>query len=94
MLHVFDNKKALNNDRLYKIQILIDLLVEKFNHTVVPEGSIDESMIPYLGRLSFRQYISNKRHRYGIKIFKLCTRYCYTSKYKAYARIEATTGFK
>lgn len=94
MLHISDNDKASTNDRLYKIQILIDLLVKKFNSAVIPEESvcIDESMVPYLGRLSFRQYISNKRHRYGIKIFKLCTRDFYTSKYKIYARKEATIG--
>jgi len=94
MLHISDNDKAPTNDRLYKIQILIDLLVEKFNSAVIPEESvcIDESMVPYLGRLSFRQYISNKRHRYGVKIFKLCTRDCYTSKYKIYAGKEATMG--
>jgi len=61
---------------------------------VIPEESvcIDESMVPYLGRLSFRQYISNKRHRYGVKIFKLCTRDFYTSKYKIYAGKEVTMG--
>jgi hypothetical protein len=94
MLNIFDNDNAPTNDRLYKIQILIDLLVEKFNSAIIPEESIciDESMVPYLGCLSFRQYISNKRHRYGVKIFKLCTRDFYTSKYKIYAGKEATTG--
>lgn len=33
---------------------------------------IDETIVPFKGRLSFRQYIQNKRHRYDIKIFKLC----------------------
>jgi hypothetical protein len=63
MLHISDNDKAPTNDRLYKIQVLIDLLVEKFNSAIISEESvcIDESMVPYLGRLSFWQYISNKR---------------------------------
>lgn len=90
MLHISDNKKD-PNDRLYKIQVIIDLkssIMQWFPKTV----SIDESMVPYLGRLSFRQYISNKQHRYGIKIFKLCTRDCYTSKYKVYAGKESTIG--
>jgi hypothetical protein len=33
---------------------------------------IDESVIPFIGRLTFRQCLKNKRHRYGVKIFKLC----------------------
>lgn len=28
---------------------------------------IDESIIPFTGRLSFKQYIQNKTHKYGIK---------------------------
>lgn len=31
---------------------------------------IDESIVLFVGRLSFRQFNQNKRHRYGIKIFK------------------------
>jgi len=98
MLHISDNDKAPTNDRFTIILILlyydIDLLVENFNSAVIPEESvcIDESMAPYLGRLSFRQYISNKRHHYGVKIFKLCTRDFYTSKYKIYAGKEAIMG--
>jgi len=46
MLHISDNDKAPINIRLYKIQILIDLLVEKFNNDVIPEVCIEESMIP------------------------------------------------
>lgn len=53
---------------------------------------IDESVIPFVGRLSFRQYIKNKRHRYGIKIFKLCINDGYTVGFKIYAGQEAIPG--
>jgi len=33
--------------------------------------SIDESMILWRGRLVFRQYIKNKRHKYGVKSYML-----------------------
>ncbi|KAJ8928798.1 hypothetical protein NQ314_018586 [Rhamnusium bicolor] len=33
--------------------------------------SLDESMILWRGRLAFRQYIKNKRHKYGIKLYML-----------------------
>lgn len=30
-------------------------------------------MVPWRGRLQFRQYIKNKSHKYGVKLYKLCT---------------------
>ena len=30
-------------------------------------------MMLWRGRLLFRQYIKNKRHKYGIKYYELCT---------------------
>lgn len=49
---------------------------------------IDESVVPFLGRLIFRQYLKNKRHRYGVKIFKLCVEGGYTLQYKIYSGKE------
>lgn len=34
--------------------------------------AIDESLVLWKGRLSFKQFIKTKRHRFGIKIFVLC----------------------
>ncbi|CAH1972725.1 unnamed protein product [Acanthoscelides obtectus] len=45
---------------------------------------IDESMVPFRGRLKFRQYIPNKTHRYGVKLYKLCTSSGYTYNLKVY----------
>lgn len=53
---------------------------------------IDETIIPFRGRLIFRQYVPNKKHRYGVKIFKLCLSSGYTWSVKVYAGKEATTG--
>lgn len=33
---------------------------------------IDESLMLWKGRLSFKQYIPSKRHRFGVKLFVLC----------------------
>jgi len=76
------------------MQPLVDILVNKYNNDLIAEKNlcIDESMVPFLDRLSFRQYIANTRHRYGVKIFKLCTRDFYTSQYKIYAGKEAVPG--
>ena len=34
--------------------------------------SLDGSMMLWRGRLIFRQYIKNKRHKYGVKFYELC----------------------
>ncbi|XP_035734902.1 piggyBac transposable element-derived protein 4-like [Vespa mandarinia] len=47
---------------------------KSFNDTFHPfqDLCIDESLILYKGRLSFRQYIPSERNRFGIKSFMLC----------------------
>jgi len=47
-------------------------------------------MIPFTGRLFFKQYLKNKRHKYGIKLFKLCMPPNYTINLKVYAGKEVT----
>lgn len=50
-------------------------------------------MVPFRGRLSFRQYIPGKRHKYGVKLFKLCTKGGYTYSFKVYGGKETkSTG--
>ena len=34
---------------------------------------MDESLVLFNGRLSFKQYISSKTARFGIKLYQLCT---------------------
>ncbi|XP_060878192.1 uncharacterized protein LOC132950676 [Metopolophium dirhodum] len=62
--HVSNNHECPPGDRLFKVQGLVDLLVSKYKRAYIPEESlcIDESVIPFIGRLSFRQYLKNKRH--------------------------------
>lgn len=63
VLHFSDNNTATSNNRLFKIQPLIDLLVNKFNAARIPDDSvcIDESMVPFSGRLLFK-YLNNTMH--------------------------------
>lgn len=55
-------------------------LVNNFKKYKVPGENvvIDETMIPFRGRLSFRQYIPSKSARYGVKLFKICDNIGYT----------------
>ena len=34
--------------------------------------SLDEPMVFWPGRLTFRQYIKEKKHKYGAKFYELC----------------------
>ncbi|KAK3921562.1 PiggyBac transposable element-derived protein 3 [Frankliniella fusca] len=65
----------LANDRFAKIRPLLVHMKEKCNDLYQEEYfSIDETMVPYKGRFagSLRQFIMNKPHRFGIKIFNVC----------------------
>lgn len=71
---------------------MVDLLVFKYKRAYIPEESlcIDESVIPFIGRLSFRR----KRHRYGVKIFKLCVHDAFTVDFRIYVGTEAVQGLE
>lgn len=60
-------------DRLFKIRPVLDYFNDKMAAIYYPSKtlSLDESMMLWRGRLVFRQYIKNKRHKYGIKLYML-----------------------
>ena len=72
-----------NRDRLFKIRSVVELLVQRFQSVYLPGEniSIDEELIKCKGKLSFKQYIPQKRARFGVKLFTLCkdTGYCWNS---------------
>ena len=76
-LHFNDNSKydihGTTRDRLYKVRPLVEYLVGKFKaaYTSDKNLSVDEQLLLWKGRLGFKQYIPNKRSRFGIKIFSL-----------------------
>lgn len=84
-----------------KIGEMLVILIENFQKMLVPGENvvIDESLISWLGRLKFRQYIPSKTHRYGIKLYKLTNTAgyilnlsVYQGKDKENANIPATTS--
>ena len=46
--------------------------------------SVDETMIPWRGRLLFKQYIPGKAHKYGVTMYKLAATNGYTWNYLIY----------
>lgn len=53
-------------ESIFKIKLLIDLFNQSMCYIYYPSKkiAIDESLILWKGRLSFRQYLKGKRHRY------------------------------
>ena len=74
-LRFVDHETVDKSERLYKIKPIIDIVLHNLKTLLSPEKqlSIDESMLHWRGRLKFKQYISNKRHKYGIKFYVLTT---------------------
>lgn len=60
-------------DKLQKVRPLITLLSEQIEaqYNLSRDVAIDEAMIPFKGRLSFKQYIKAKPTKRGIKVFVL-----------------------
>ncbi len=101
-LHFANNEDQVRDcndpryDPLFKLRPLIDRVVPSWRAAIRPARhlSIDESMIPFRGKIFFRQYIKSKHHRYGVKGFALCdsaTCYCidydiYTGRFYDYDR--------
>ncbi|XP_066595467.1 piggyBac transposable element-derived protein 4-like [Prorops nasuta] len=58
-LHFSDDTTARTEDRLHKIRNIIEAIVDNFKSSIKPGKNIviDESMVPWRGRLGFRQYI-------------------------------------
>lgn len=75
-LHFTDNneEQEIPNAKLNKLWPIIEMVNKIFSTVYIPEEniSIDESLMLYKGRLSWKQYIPSKRARFGIKLYKLC----------------------
>ena len=87
-IHFADNQSPENDkDRLYKVRNLLTLLEKNFTECRKPGKyiAVDETMVPWRGRLLFRQYNPGKAHKYGVKIYKLCDSKGYTYTSSVYA---------
>lgn len=79
--HFVNNDEKINESGiLFKIKPIIDYFIPKFVNVYTPQQQIflDESIIPWIGRLSFKVYKSSKIIKCGILVRMVC---------------EATTGY-
>ena len=60
-------------DKLYKVRRFLDKLLPKYDQEWVSHQwlAIDEQMIPFRGRVGFRQFVANKPSRFGIKVWAM-----------------------
>lgn len=68
----------------------IDIMTKHFRdcYKATKQLSLDESILLFKGRLSFRQYIKSKKARYGIKFYELTTSDGYVLNLKMYTGQE------
>ena len=73
-LHAADNLN-LGQSKMAKVKPLYDLLNKKLQMFGILHHklSIDESMVPYYGRHSCKQFIKSKPIRFGYKLWMLCS---------------------
>jgi len=85
-LHFNNNEETDKNDRLYKINKVVDALDQNFQtyYELDETVCVDKFLVSLLGRIIFRPFLKQKRHKYGIKIFKLCSGLEYTYKFWIY----------
>ncbi len=76
-------------DPLYKVSKMLDIVTPNFDHeyNLNESISVDEAMIPFKGRLSFKQYVKDKPVKHGIKVFVLAD-----GKYGYIKRSQIYTG--
>ncbi|KAH9636406.1 hypothetical protein HF086_006166 [Spodoptera exigua] len=81
------------NQSLNKVHTLIEMFNKTMENLYYPtkEMAIDESLILWKGRLRFRQYIKNRAHKYGIKLYMLADHHGICLKIHLYAGSQDLT---
>lgn len=86
-LHLADNSNLDPSDKLTKIRNFYSLLNEKclLYFPAGRELAVDESMIPYFGHHSSKQFIKGKPIRFGFKLWTLADPLGYVVQFEPYA---------
>ncbi|XP_036322196.1 piggyBac transposable element-derived protein 4-like [Rhagoletis pomonella] len=84
-------------DKLAPIREIFDLVLGNFQRYFTPsaEMTLDEQLLSFRGRCSFRQYIPSKPAKYGLKVFALVdVHYPYTYNLEIYAGQQPEGPFR
>ena len=65
----FSNNQEIDNDAYFKVRPIFNILNETGRYfNTAQMYSVDESMIPYFGKHSSKQFIRGKPVRFGFKV--------------------------
>lgn len=72
--HAADNRNDTKQDKLFKIREVLNLLLKRYKkyYDLGKQITIDEKMIKFTGKITFRQHMPKKPTRFGFKVFLLC----------------------
>ncbi|CAK1592496.1 unnamed protein product [Parnassius mnemosyne] len=94
VLHFNDNTTHLpqdhpNHDRLHKIRPVIDELNTRYATVPLEQRlSLDEQMCATKMGHYMKQYLPNKPHKWGFKLFLICSIYGFVHKFEVYSGSE------
>ena len=73
-LHLADNNAIDEDDRFFKVRQYLDIIREKCLKYYLNQNtlSVDETMVPYFGRHSLKQYIKGKPVKFWIQALGSC----------------------
>lgn len=93
-IHVADNDNLPPNDRMAKVRPLFTALNARFVKAFPRQRnlSVDESMVPYYGRHSAKQFIRGKPIRFGYKVWSINTPIGYCVQLEPYQGAGVTTA--
>ena len=85
-IHFASEDKLDKADKFWKMRPLIELIAENFraNALLSNQMCIDETMIPYYGKHSCKQFIKGKPIRFGFKLWAIANRDGYISYFEPY----------
>lgn len=92
-----DREQRRDIDKLAAIRELFEIILQNFQTNFIPSEylTIDEHLISFRGRCSFRQYIPSKPAQYGIKIFALVdVKNAYTYNLEVYVGTQPDGPYK
>lgn len=85
LFHLLCFREHVDHDRLHKIRPVVNHLNEKFASIPMEQRlSIDEQMCATKVAHFMKQYLPNKPHKWGFKLFVLCSVGGYAHKFEIY----------
>ena len=94
-LHFSSNdEQDASQGRLARLNPLLHLLKARFKSIYMPGSvvTVDETVVPWRGRLSFKQCIPGKAHKHGDKMYKVAYTNGYTWDFMIYTGKQNPTN--